>query len=58
MTHAPDPNTKTNPQTQGNMKDITLPVGATLIAAGAAILCVLLIVLRRGARVLSPRLPN
>lgn len=40
------------------MKDITFPVGATLIAAGAAILCVLFIVLRRGARVLSPRLPN
>ena len=51
--HSPPP-----PPLQGNVKDITLPVGATLIAAGVALLAVLLLVLRRGARVLSPRLPN
>lgn len=40
------------------MKDVTLPVGATLIAMGMALLAVLFVVLRRGARALSPRLPN
>ena len=41
----------------GDLKDITMPVGATLIAAGLAVLAVLFVVLRKGHAIVSPRLP-
>lgn len=42
----------------GDLKNISVPVGATLIAAGLAILALLAVVLRRGHAVMSPRLPT
>jgi hypothetical protein len=35
-----------------------MPVGATLIAAGLAVLALLFVVLRRGHALVSPRLPT
>lgn len=43
---------------KGNVRDITIPVGATLIGAGVAILAVLMFVFRRGHQLVSPRLPT
>ncbi|TFJ80948.1 hypothetical protein NSK_007591 [Nannochloropsis salina CCMP1776] len=42
----------------GNLHDVTMPVGATLIAAGLAVLALLFVVLRRGHALVSPRLPT
>jgi hypothetical protein len=41
----------------GDLNDITMPVGATLIAAGLAVLAILAVVLRKGHAIVSPRLP-
>lgn len=41
----------------GNLSDITMPVGATLIAAGLAVLAIMAVVLRKGHAIVSPRLP-
>ena len=43
---------------KGNVRDITIPVGATLIGAGVAMLAVLMFVFRRGHALVSPRLPT